>query len=91
MKLSHLAALICSTKRRDPVGRKYASYWKSSGFEPHSEKPVFQTDVIRDFQHLLQANSGKVLIQVTPKKRELLKNLTKNEEIQKKYIYIDRN
>jgi hypothetical protein len=58
MKLSHITSLICSTKRRDPVGRTYASYSKSPGFKNHPENPVFQTDIIRDFQHLLQANSG---------------------------------
>jgi len=62
MKLSHIASLICSTKRQDPVGRTYDSYSKSPGFKPHPEKPVFQTGVIRDFQHLLQANAGTVLI-----------------------------
>jgi hypothetical protein len=60
--MSHFSSLTFSKKRRDPVGRTYASYSKISGFKSHPETPVFQTNLIRDFQHLLQANSGTVLI-----------------------------
>lgn len=62
MKMSHFASSIFPKKRRDPVGRTYASYSESPGFKPHPENHGFQSNVIRDFQHFLQTNSGTVLV-----------------------------